>query len=89
MSIRTTLTTISFRFSFNLACIAEALPAGDYQLEADEELVEGTSNPTYRRIATFLHVPRGSGKAIFPIDPKELEAALVKDLGTEQSELQT
>jgi hypothetical protein len=80
MTIRTTRATITFRSSFKLTCFVKAEPAGDYQLETDEELIEGVSVLAYRRVKALLHVPRGSGSETFTIDPKELEAALKEDL---------
>lgn len=79
MTTRTTRSTISFRLPFKLISIGEVLPAGDYQLETDEELMDSVSMLVYRRTNTLLRVPRGSGSEMFMIDPKELEIALLKD----------
>jgi hypothetical protein len=86
MTIRTTRTTISFKAPFRLACFDGDQPAGDYQLETDEELIEGVSRLAYRRVGAFLHIPRGSGIAVYSVNTQELETALAKDRQSEPVE---
>ena len=54
------------------------LPAGDYRVVTDEELIEGVSFPAYRRIATMIFVPAQSHPGsveMVTIDPVDLQAA--------------
>jgi hypothetical protein len=59
------------------------LPAGIYQVEIDEELLEGLSFPAYRRKSTVIHLHAEAGHPgrtrSLEIDPKELDAALERD----------
>jgi hypothetical protein len=61
----------------------QELPAGDYVVETEEELVEGLSFPVYRRVSTTLHVnripSRPGQKESWQIVPEALEAALIRD----------
>ena len=79
MTLRTSRAVISFRSPFRLECFERDQPAGDYELETDEEAIEGLSVLAYHRVQTLLHVPRGSGSEVFTVDPRDLEAALTKD----------
>jgi hypothetical protein len=57
------------------------LPAGDYRVVTDEELIEGLSFPVYRRVSTVIFVPGQSTSSVemVTIDPQELEAAQARD----------
>lgn len=83
MTIRTSEKTVTFKFPFTLRELGEAQPAGVYSVETDEERLEGTSFPAYRRVATRIRLhesPDHPGVVQIPrIDPKELEAALQRD----------
>jgi hypothetical protein len=61
----------------------QELPAGDYVIETEEELIQGLSFPAYRRVSTTLHVDRIPGrpgqKESWQIVPEALETALVLD----------
>jgi len=75
--------TVTFRRSFVLGGFNEVLPAGDYNVETDEELLEGISFPAYRRVLTLIHLHAKPGQPhvtqTLTIDPKELDAALKRD----------
>lgn len=83
MTIRTSEKTVTFKYPFTLRELGEAQPAGVYSVETDEELLEDTSFPAYRRVATRIRLhesPDRPGVVQIPrIDPKELEAALQRD----------
>ena len=74
--------TVSFTKPFVLAGVDHALPAGEYRVKTDEELIEGISFPVYRRVATMIFVPaqtqRGAIEMV-AIDPAVLQAALDLD----------
>jgi hypothetical protein len=81
MTLRTTRTTVTFRHPFTLKGADGPLPAGDYRVLTDEELLDGLSFPAYRRVATliFALVARPDAPAMFTIDPEDLAAALERD----------
>lgn len=83
MTSRTTRSVITFTRPFHIAGYEDDLPAGDYQVDVDEELIEGLSFEAYRRTGTYLLVgSRASGGGcaeMRPIDPRDLDAALARD----------
>jgi hypothetical protein len=83
MTIRTSLTNVTFGRPFVLGGFDEKFPEGIYTVETDEELLEGISFLAYRRISTLIHLkpdPRYPGRMrTLAIDPKELDAALARD----------
>ena len=80
---RTTRTVVTFARPFVLDGFDQELPAGDYVVETDEELLQGLSFPVYRRVATTFFADRLPGrsgqKEAWLIDPKTLDAALLLD----------
>jgi hypothetical protein len=81
MTIRTTRKTVTFTSPFQLPGFAEPLPAGSYEVETDEEMLEGNGHTAYHRVATTLRVENGSVVEHHPIDPAHLAAALERDQG--------
>lgn len=83
MTMRTTSKTVIFANSFTLGDFDEVLPPGSYNVETDEELLEGLSFRAYRRTLTLIHLPAKSGlpglSRTLTIDPDELDAALKRD----------
>ena len=82
MTVRTTSTTVTFVHPFNLSGTDEVQPAGTYTVETDEELLQASSIPAYRRIATLLRLERTTGTVLTQIvetNPAELAAALARD----------
>lgn len=83
MTLRTSTRTVTFGRPFALAGFDETLPAGDYTVETDEELLDGLSFPAWRRVLTLLHLRAASGRpglgGSLAIDPTVLEAALQRD----------
>jgi hypothetical protein len=57
MTIRSRRETITFQHPFRIKGIDRSLPAGDYGVITDEEMIEGLSFAAYRRIATMIVVP--------------------------------
>jgi hypothetical protein len=49
--------TITFKHPFRLKGIDRLIPAGAYEVVTDEEMIEGLSFASYRRIATLMIVP--------------------------------
>lgn len=80
MTVRTTRKTVTFVDSFVLGDFDEVLPPGTYDVETDEELLEGLSFHAYRRVLTLIHLhgPRGLSR-VLTVDPNDLDAALKRD----------
>jgi hypothetical protein len=68
---------------FLLKGVDRILPAGDYRVVTDEELIEGLSFPAYRRVATMIFLPAQSHRAssieMVTIDPLDLQAVQDRD----------
>ena len=84
MSGRTTHSIAHFEAPFVLGGLEGRLPAGDYDIDHDEELIEGMSRLAWRRVATFIHLPAMAAKnpptiQLVAIDYLELETALKRD----------
>ena len=82
MTSRTTMSTVSFAHPFVIASYSVELPAGDYEVVVDEELLQNLSFVAYHRTATHLLIKgkRGVGSTqMYPVDPQELELALSLD----------
>lgn len=72
-----------FSRPFRLKGVDHLLPAGDYPVTTDEELIESLSFPVYRRVATTILVPGGahmSSIEMFAIDPADLKLAHENDM---------
>lgn len=83
MEVRTIRSTVRFSSQFMLHGFDAPQPAGEYQVEYDEEQIGGGTFLAWRRVATFIHLPAVAAgsltRQMVPIDPGELEAALTKD----------
>jgi len=81
MTTRTNDRIVSFAHPFLLKGVDRELPAGDYRVVTDEELIEGLSFPVYRRVSTMIFVPgqNASSVEMMAIDPQELQASQERD----------
>jgi hypothetical protein len=81
MTTRTNARIVTFARPFVLKGVDRELPAGDYRVVTDEELIEGLSFPVYRRVSTMIFVPGQSASSfeMVTIDPQELGAAQERD----------
>lgn len=83
MTARTTKSTVTFVHPFTLGELDEVLPSGTYDVETDEDLIEGLSFQVYRRTKTLFHVPDKSGKPglarTLTIHPDVLDDAMERD----------
>jgi hypothetical protein len=83
---RTTRRIVIFTRAFVIGGFDQELPAGEYAVETEEELLSGLSFPVYRRVATTLYVDRIPGrpgvKEAWRIDPEALDAARLRDSKT-------
>lgn len=57
MTMRTRRETVTFNYPARIKGIERVLPAGAYEVVTDEEMIEGLSFPSFRRIATMIMVP--------------------------------
>jgi hypothetical protein len=57
MSTRTRRETVHFRHPFRIKGIDRQLAPGAYEVITDEEMIEGLSFPSFRRVATMIMVP--------------------------------
>jgi len=82
MTIRTTRKMVTFARPFILKGVDRILPAGNYRVLTDEELIEELSFPVYRRVSTMIVVPTGSASSVemVKVDPQDLQMAQERDL---------
>ena len=82
MTTRTTSKIVTFARPFTLKGVDLVLPAGNYRVVTDEELIEQLSFPVYRRVSTMIFVPAkfASSVEIVAIDPQDLQVAQERDL---------
>jgi len=92
MIVRTTSKTVTFMHPFSLSGTDEVQPAGTFTVETDEELLQASSIPAYRRIATLIRLARTTGTVqtqIVETNPVELAGALARDARPDQTVLIT
>lgn len=79
MTIRSRRETVTFKHPFQIRGIDRPLPAGAYEVITDEEMIEGLSFPSFRRVATMIMVPiaesRGSTIEMVSIGSVDLSDA--------------
>lgn len=78
-ALRTTSATVSFSAPFTLKGRTETYPAGRYEVETDEEIIEGNGRTVYLRVATLLHIRSPGMTRTLKIDPEDLQRALARD----------
>ncbi|MBC2860353.1 hypothetical protein [Stappia sp. 28M-7] len=83
MTTRTTQSIVRFQTAFLLPDFVEPQPPGDYQVDRDEELIEGLSWIAWKRVGTFIHLPaigvRTAIRQLVPIDPAQIDAVTEKE----------
>jgi hypothetical protein len=57
MTMRSRRETITFKHPFRIKGIDRLLPPGAYEVITDEEMIEGLSFASFRRVATMIMVP--------------------------------
>ena len=62
MTIRSRRETVTFKHPFQIRGIDRLLPAGAYEVITDEEMIEGLSFPSFRRVATMIMVPAAGSR---------------------------
>ncbi len=80
MLSRTTTSVVTFLHPFVVAGYTDELPAGEYEVLADEDVMLSNSFASYRRTATFLLINWHAGKSdLRAVDHRDLELALPQD----------
>ena len=70
---RTRRHRLGFSNPLQLKALDRLLPAGEYEIVTDEELIEGVSFPAYRRVATWIMARTPSlSVELVGVDPAEL-----------------
>jgi hypothetical protein len=85
MTMRSQRETITFRHPFRIKGIDRQLQAGAYEVITDEEMIEGLSFASFRRVATMIMVPgappRSSSMEMISISAIDLSDAQRIDAG--------
>ena len=75
MTMRSRRETVTFKHPFRIKGIDRLLPPGAYEVITDEEMIEGLSFASFRRVATMITVPAASPRtstmemiSISPVD---------------------
>jgi hypothetical protein len=71
-----------FQAAIHAQGVERQLPAGEYELVTDEELIEELSFPVYRRVAIWIMAPAGGSTTateMISIDPAEIAVAHERD----------
>jgi hypothetical protein len=78
MTTRSRREIVNFRHSFEIRGVDRLLPPGDYEVITDEEMIEGLSFASFRRVATMIMVPatqRSQGMEMISIGSVDLADA--------------
>lgn len=77
MTTRTRRTILKFARPLYLRTLDCILPAGSYNIDTDEESIDGLSFLAFRRTATWIRLPaigmKSSSEQIILVQPAELE----------------
>jgi hypothetical protein len=83
MTTRSRRETVQFKHPFRLKGIDRLLSAGAYEVVTDEEMIEGLSFASFRRVATMIMVPgaapRSSSMEMISISSVDLSDAQRND----------
>src|SRR4030081_688041 len=63
MTTRSRRETVTFQHPFRIKGIDRLLPAGGYEVLTDEEMIEGLSFASFRRVATMIMVPAAAPRS--------------------------
>jgi hypothetical protein len=82
MMTRTHRRKLTFSHPFTINGIGRELPAGEYELVSEEELIEELSFPVYRRTASWIMAPAEGAigtMEMISISPEDFAAAHARD----------
>lgn len=63
MTTRSRRETVHFKHPFRIKGIDRLLAPGAYEVITDEEMIEGLSFPSFRRVATMIMVPAAAPRS--------------------------
>jgi hypothetical protein len=63
MTTRSRRETVTFKHPFRIKRIDRLLPPGAYEVVTDEEMIEGLSFASFRRVATMIMVPAAAPRS--------------------------
>jgi hypothetical protein len=79
MTTRSRREMVDFKHPFRIKGIDRLLAPGAYEVITDEEMIEGLSFASFRRVATMIMVPgvapRNASMELISIDPVDLSDA--------------
>jgi hypothetical protein len=64
MTMRSRREVVTFKHPFQIRGIDRLLPAGAYEVITDEEMIEGLSFASFRRVATMIVVPAAGSRGL-------------------------
>jgi hypothetical protein len=81
MTTRSRRETVHFKHPFRIKGIDRLMPPGAYEVVTDEEMIEGLSFQSFRRVATMIMVPgiAPSSTEMISIGPVDLSDAQRND----------
>lgn len=79
MISQTTHKSVIFSEPFQLPEFETSLPAGTYDVETEEEVLEGNVHTAFRRRTTTLRIRNGAAIERHPVNPEHLDAAWERD----------
>jgi len=86
MTMRSRRETVTFKHPFRIKGIDRLLPPGAYEVITDEEMIEGLSFASFRRLATMIMVPAAPPRTLtmerISISPVDLADAQRIDAST-------
>ena len=86
MTMRSRCEMITFKHPFRIKGIDRLLPPGAYEVITDEEMIEGLSFASFRRLATMIMVPAAPPRTLtmerISISPVDLADAQRIDAST-------
>ena len=77
--MRTTRSTVTFAHPFVLDRSTGELPAGNYEIETDEDEIIASDRTAYRRAAVYFYVESRESTRMLVIGPDDLDSALARD----------
>ena len=87
MTMRSRREMITFKHPFRIKGIDRLLPPGAYEVITDEEMIEGLSFASFRRLATMIMVPAAPPRTLtmerISISPVDLADAQRIDASTQ------
>lgn len=82
MTSRTTRSTVTFAFPFVISGFPDELPAGNYEIIVEEDLLQNLSFVAYQRTATYLLINRQEApgrKQMYQVDSEDWDLTLSID----------